>query len=125
MLSRRSLTAAVAVMIASISFAQVRTTVYSPSKNIKLEFWLSEQGAPMYAVFYKEKPVILPSSMGFELKQTMLNEALPALKDNLKKTSSTQTSSDTRWTPVWGDTREIRDNYDQLLIGLSQKTDKP
>jgi len=125
MLSRRLLIAAIAVMITSISFAQVRTTVYSPSKNIKLEFWLSEQGAPMYAVSYKEKPVILPSSMGFELKQTMLNEALPVLKDNLKKTSSTQTSSDTKWTPVWGDTKEIRDNYNQLLVGLSQKTDKP
>ena len=120
----RLLFTAITVLMTSMSFAQPKTTVNSPSKNIKLEFWLSEQGAPMYSVSYKDKAVILPSSMGFELKQTMLNEALPALKDNLTITSSTQTTSDTKWKPVWGDTKEIRDNYSQLAVSLSQKGDK-
>jgi hypothetical protein len=62
--------------------------------------------------------------MGFELKQTMSNEALPALKDNLVVIASTQTSSSTKWKPVWGDVKEIRDNYSQLIVSLSQKGDK-
>ena len=124
MLSRRLLFTALAVMISTIIFAQPKTTVNSPSKNIKLEFWLNDQGAPMYSVSYKDKPVVLASSMGFELKQTMLNEALPAIKDNLSISSSTQTSSDTKWKPIWGDTKEIRDNYNQLAVSLSQKGDK-
>ena len=124
MLSRRLLFTAVAVTISTIIFAQPKTTVNSPSINIKLEFWLNDQGAPMYSVSYKDKPVVLASSMGFELKQTMLNEALPAIKDNLSISSSTQTSSDTKWKPIWGDTKEIRDNYNQLAVSLSQKGDK-
>ncbi len=124
MLLNRLLFTAFAVMTTSINFAQTKTVVNSPSKNIRLEFWLSEQGAPMYSLSYKDKAVILPSSLGFELKQTMSNEALPALKENLTISSSTQTTSDTKWKPVWGDTKEIRDNYNQLAVSLSQKGDQ-
>ncbi|MBK8788458.1 MAG: glycoside hydrolase family 97 protein [Chitinophagaceae bacterium] len=109
---------------AAFSLAQTKTTVKSPNKNIELNFWLNDKGAPMYSVSYKSREVLLPSAMGFELKQTMSNEALPALKDNLVVTSSTQTSSNTKWKPVWGDVKEISDNYSQLKVSLSQKGDK-
>ncbi len=109
---------------AAFSLAQTKTTVKSPNKNIELNFWLNDKGAPMYSVSYKSREVLLPSAMGFELKQTMSNEALPALKDNLVVTSSTQTSSNTKWEPVWGDVKEISDNYSQLKVSLSQKGDK-
>lgn len=109
---------------AAFSLAQTKTTVKSPNKNIELNFWLNDKGAPMYSVSFKSRAVLLPSAMGFELKQTMSNEALPALKDNLVVTSSTQTSSNTKWEPVWGDVKEISDNYSQLKVSLSQKGDK-
>ncbi|MFZ1305045.1 MAG: glycoside hydrolase family 97 N-terminal domain-containing protein, partial [Ferruginibacter sp.] len=112
------------LFIAAFSFAQVKTTVRSPNKNIELNFWLNDQGAPMYTVSYKNKEVLLPSAMGFELKQTMSNEALPALKDSLVVTASAQTTSNTQWKPVWGDVKEIRDHYSQLVVSLSQKGDK-
>ncbi len=112
------------IVSATATFAQVKTTVRSPNKNIELNFWLNDQGAPMYSVAYKNKEVILPSAMGFELKQTMSNEALPALKENLVITSSVQTSSNTKWKPVWGDVKEISDHFNQLKVSLSQKGDK-
>jgi hypothetical protein len=62
--------------------------------------------------------------MGFALKQTMSNEALPALKEGLEVTASVQTKADTKWKPVWGDVKEIRDNYNQLTVSLSQKGEK-
>ena len=105
-------------------FAQTKTTVNSPDKNIQLQFWLSEQGAPMYDVSYKGKPVLLPSSMGFQLKGTMNFDSLPALKEDLVITASLQNSNDTKWKPVWGDVKEIRDNYNQLIVKLSQKGEK-
>ena len=77
----------------------------------------------MYRMAYKNKVVLLPSSMGFELKQTMNDLPLPALKDNLIIVTSSQTSSDTKWKPVWGDVKEIRDNYNQFTVSLSQKGD--
>ncbi|MBL0201959.1 MAG: glycoside hydrolase family 97 protein [Chitinophagaceae bacterium] len=109
---------------AAFSLAQTKTTVKSPNKNIELNFWLNDKGAPMYSVSFKSRAVLLPSAMGFELKQTMSNEALPALKDNLVVTSSTKTSSNTQWKPVWGDVTAISDNYSQLKVSLSQKGDK-
>ncbi len=105
-------------------FAQTKTTLNSPNKNIVLNFWLNDKGTPMYSVSYKQKEVLLPSAMGFALKQTMSNEALPPLKENLELTASVQTSSDTKWKPVWGDVKEIRDNYNQLTVSLSQKGEK-
>ncbi len=124
MLLKRIQVAAIALLTCTISLAQTRTIINSPGKNIQLQFWLNEQGAPMYELSYKNKTVMLPSSMGFELKQTMNDEVLPALKDGLIITASSQTSSDTKWTPVWGDIKEIRDNYNQLTVKLSQKGDK-
>jgi hypothetical protein len=105
-------------------FAQVKTTVTSPNKNIQLNFWLNESGVPMYEVFLKSKTVLQPSAMGFELKQTMSNEDLPSLKDDLVITATSKTGSDTRWKPVWGDVKEIRDNYNQLTVNLAQKSEK-
>lgn len=124
MLFKKIIFTTVIVVGATVSFAQTKTTIKSPNKNIELNFWLNDKGAPMYSVTYKSKDVILPSAMGFELKQTMLNEALPALKDNLVITSSVQASADTKWKPVWGDVKEIRDNYNHLKVVLSQKGDK-
>lgn len=123
MLFKRYLIGSFFLLFATEISAQTKTVVNSPGKNIQLEFWLSEQGAPMYDLIYKNKPVIHPSSMGFELKRTMTDEALPQLKDGLTIISSTRSVSDTKWTPVWGDVKEIRDNYNQLSVNLSQKGD--
>lgn len=124
MLFKRVLFIVVIVVFATTVLAQTKTTVKSPNKNIELNFWLNDKGSPMYSVSCKNKEVILSSAMGFELKQTMSNEALPALKDNLVITSAVQASADTKWKPVWGDVKEIRDNYNHLKVSLSQKGDK-
>lgn len=102
-------------------FAQTKTSVFSPGKNLQLNFWLSETGAPQYELLYKNKAVLLPSSLGFELKQTQNDTALPAIKENLTITNSIQKNVDSKWTPVWGDVKTIRDNYNQLTVSLSQK----
>ena len=108
----------------SVNFAQQALTVSSPSKNIELRFWVTGSGIPMYSFSYKGKPVILPSSMGLSIKQPINNRVLPSLKDSLTLLNSTQTSSDTKWQPVWGDVKEIRDNYNQLTVTLSHKGDE-
>ncbi len=115
----------ITILYCSVIFAQVKTTVYSPDKNIQLNFWLNENGAPVYEMAYKNREVIYPSTMGFRLKQTMTNEALPALQSSLKITASTQTGYNNKWKPVWGDVKEIRENYNQLLVSLSQQGENP
>jgi len=124
MLLKKIFPAFLALLLFPGLYAQDKTVVSSPDNNIRLSFWLNQNGAPQYSLDYKGKPVVLPSSMGFELKQTMLNETLPALKDGLVITSSVQSASDSKWKPVWGDVKEIRDNYRKLVVGLSQKGEK-
>ena len=124
MLFKRIVFAVIIMLCGAISFAQTKTSVRSPNKNIELNFWLNSKGEPVYEVSYKNAAVILPSTMGFELKQTMNNEVLPSLKENLVVTASVQTNADTKWKPVWGDVKEIRDNYSQLKVSLSQKGER-
>ncbi len=125
MLVKRLLAVAFAAVAGFTSFAQTKTTVFSPNKNIVLNFWLGDNGAPMYDVTYKNKPVILSSGLGLELKETQSAKPYPSLATNLTVVSSVQNSSNTTWKPVWGDVKEIRDNYTQLTVKLSQKNETP
>ncbi len=104
-------------------YAQSKTTVRSPNKNIQLAFWLDAKGAPNYSFTFKSKPVILPSALGFEIKENNSSTLLPSLKNNLKILTTEQKSVNETWQPVWGEVKEIKDNYNQLTVHLSQKRD--
>ena len=41
--------------------------VTSPNENVKLHFWLDEQGRPTYEMTFKDRPVVLPSHLGLVL----------------------------------------------------------
>jgi hypothetical protein len=88
----------------------------SPNGNLILKFNVSSAGAPQYELAYKSKPVILPSTLGLELKndkKSLLNDFIIA---------STQTNSfDETWQPVWGEVSTIRNNYNELAVTLQQK----
>jgi hypothetical protein len=51
----------------------------------------------------------------------MKDTALPTLKSGLVLSSKEQSSSNTTWKPVWGDVKEIRDNYNKLSLILDQQ----
>ncbi|UEG48564.1 glycoside hydrolase family 97 protein [Ferruginibacter lapsinanis] len=102
-----------------------KTTVNSPDKNIILSFWINEAGTPMYACTYKTKDVILPSGMGFTIKENFSKTFLPSLRFNLAVIKTEQQSVDEKWQPVWGEVKEIRDNYNQLTVHLTQTNSTP
>ena len=88
--------------------------VTSPSGTVKVDFTLSEGGVPTYAVSYKERPVIKPSRLGLELAgQTSLLDGFEVVK------TSTSTFDET-WQPVWGEVKDIRNHYNELLVELRQ-----
>jgi len=90
----------------------------SPDKNLQLTFALSAKGEPTYALMYKNKPVIKTSKLGIDTKDTA-----PLL--NGFSIDKTETSTfDETWTPVWGEEKTIRNNYNELLVTLSQKDQK-
>lgn len=87
----------------------------SPNGNLKLNFWLNEKGEPLYSLSYKNKEVIKPSLMGLELKD------VPNFLDGFNVKSSYTSTFDETWRPIWGEVKEIRNHYNELLVELEQK----
>ena len=93
-------------------------SIQSPSKKITLDFKLSGNGQPSYSVNYKNKPVILESTLGIKLKEK------PALDANFEiETSKTATFNES-WKPVLGEQASIQNHYNELTISLLQKDTK-
>ncbi len=91
-------------------------SVKSPSKEITLNFSLSENGKPIYNVFYKNKPVVLQSNMGIKLK------ADGDLSDNFRIDSIGQKKVNETWQPVLGEQSNIKNNYNEMIVALSQSS---
>lgn len=90
----------------------------SPSGNIVLDVQLNAQGTPTYHINYKNKEVIKTSKLGLELTDA------ENLMSGFKLAGSEETSFDETWQPVWGETRNIRNHYNELLVKLEQTSSK-
>lgn len=106
--------------LAMCATAQNKSVVQSPGGTTRLEFWLDAAGKPQYSFFYKDKTVIQPSALGFEATETLTGRKLASLNSNLRVTDVQQRNNDTRWQPVWGEVKEIRDNHNLLTVTLAQ-----
>jgi hypothetical protein len=92
--------------------------IKSPNRNLTLNFSLQAGGVPTYSLTYKGRPVIKPSHLGLELKEG------PALTNGFAVTSSKTRAFDETWTPVWGETKTIRNHYNELTVTLTQAATK-
>ena len=106
------------LIVLSISMLGVAENLLSPDKNFRMEFLVNTAGEPVYALFYKEKPVIKPSKLGLELKNS------PSLLSGFNIQKSEASTFDETWKPVWGEVNQIRNNYNELLVVLEQKAEQ-
>jgi hypothetical protein len=83
--------------------------------KVKLAFYLDDNGSPTYSLQYQNRPVILPSKLGF-----ILNED-SSLSRNFQIIGVEKRSMDDQWQPVWGETKNIRNHYGEIKIHLQQK----
>jgi hypothetical protein len=90
----------------------------SPNKQLALTFSLQAGGVPTYSLTYKGRPVIKPSHMGLELKEG------PSLTSGFAVTGTKTRAFDETWTPVWGETKTIRNHYNELTVTLTQAATK-
>ncbi len=105
----------------SILMAQ---TVKSPNGKVSVTFSLTEKGVPTYEMTYKGKVVIKPSHLGLELKKDKhVSKGLEEtnLMEGFTKANVKTSNFDETWTPVWGETKTIRNHYNELEIDLAQK----
>ena len=111
---------AVLALMPAMASAQ---TVASPNGNVSLTFSLTDNGRPTYEMSYKGKKVINPSHLGLELardKHASKGMEETDLMDGFKETTSKTSTFDETWTPVWGETKTIRNNYNELEVSLNQ-----
>ena len=88
----------------------------SPSKEITLNFSLSENGKPIYNVFYKNKPLVLQINLGFKLK------ADGDLNTNFSIDRIEYKSINEIWQPVLGEQSNIKNNYNEMIAALSKSS---
>ncbi|KAA4025617.1 glycoside hydrolase family 97 protein, partial [Bacteroides ovatus] len=119
--------------ISFIANAQQKLT--SPDGNLVLTFQVNKEGAPTYDLTYKGKVVIKPSTLGLELKKedntrtdfdwvdrrdlTKL-DSKSNLYNGFKLKDAQTTTFDEIWQPVWGEEKEIRNQYNELAVILFQ-----
>ncbi|MDR1526420.1 MAG: glycoside hydrolase family 97 protein [Dysgonamonadaceae bacterium] len=124
------------LLLATIPAIVGAQTLTSPNGKLQMHFSLSGDGSPLYTLSYKGKEVIKPSKLGLELmpegvKRTFddfsaegQTSAQQDVKTNLYsgfRIVDTQTVSfDETWQPVWGETRTIRNHYNELAVALNQ-----
>ena len=86
----------------------------SPNGSFHLNFEVKD-GVPVYSLKLEGQPVILESSLGLELK------ALEPLTEGFKLAKVDESSFDETWEPVWGETKEVRNHYNELAVTLEQE----
>ncbi len=87
--------------------------VSSPGGNVKVSFD-TQAGVPTYSVSYKGKAVVNPSKLGLELVNA------DNLMDGFEVTDAKTSEFDETWQPVWGETRDIRNHYNEMLVEMKQ-----
>ncbi|MEN9919588.1 MAG: hypothetical protein RL662_2024 [Bacteroidota bacterium] len=110
----------------------------SPDGNLTLSFKIQAGGVPTYSLVYKGKDVIKPSKLGLELFKEdgsssfdnfspKQGEGDPtfdpktSLYNGFSVLNTNTTSFDETWQPVWGEYKNIRNNYNELAVTLDQK----
>ncbi len=94
--------------------AHAQRTEKAEMKKVRLTFTLDKDGAPFYEVAFNGKPVLLSSRLGFVLSGDSV------FYKGWQWKGMERRSVDTVWQPVWGETKEIRDHYEQLIVHLEK-----
>ena len=92
-------------------------TLLSPDGKLSLTFALTADGEPSYQLSFSDRPVVKQSRLGIEIRDV-------ALTKEFTITNSENSQKDETWRPVWGEIRQIRNNYRELAVHLQQATTK-
>jgi len=102
-----------ATVLLCSAFLLKAETIKSPNGKMALNVEL-KNGVPVYQLDYKNQPVIKESKLGLELKDGK------NLTEGFELTKKETSSFDESWTPVWGEVKTIRNNYNELAVTLTQ-----
>lgn len=99
-----------------VAFTNHAQECLSPDGKTQLLFSVNEMGQPIYEMSYNNQKVILPSRLGFELK----NDS--DLMVGFQISDIQYDTQDQWWKPVWGEESTIRNHYNEMLVLLVQES---
>ena len=102
-----------AFLLAGFAFVANAEVVKSPDGKVAVDFDV-KNGVPTYSMTFNGKTVIKPSALGLELVDA------PDFMDGFSLKGTETSTFDETWQPVWGETRDIRNHYNELLACLEQ-----
>lgn len=106
------------LLLLSSATAVISQTLKSPDGNFRFAFSLTSAGEPVYQLSYKNKPVIKTSKLGIDIKDQT------SLLIGFKVSKTDSISVNETWNPVWGEVKQITNNYRELAVTLTQASPK-
>ncbi len=116
MLSRLLLALLTLMLTVPAAAADKVASATSPGGVLTVDITINGEGRVGYAVSRLGKPVIGESHVGF-----LLNDG-PQLLRNFRMTGETRRAHDETWEQPWGEWRRVRDHYNELAVGIEEKT---
>lgn len=97
--------------------ADIKSTqrIESPNGTVRITFELMD-GSPRYSVSFEGSTLVEPSPLGFEFRNA------DSLDGCFEITGVRRRERDTTWKPTWGETAEVRNRYNELVVGLVEST---
>ena len=109
--------AAGALLLAS-GWSALAQTISSPKGGLQLHFALTNEGVPTYRLsFANGEEIIRQSRLGLEM-----TDGKKSFDKDLEVTATKESTFDETWTPVWGEVKQIRNHYNELLVELKKKS---
>ncbi len=103
------------MLYACITPPKMETIVSSPSGNIQIEFFLSEDGSPHYQVSHKGGAVIDTSSMSFDFQNQ------PSIGKNMEIEAVAMNTVDETWDMPWGEQLQVNNKCNEMVVFLMEK----
>ena len=123
-MTKRLKSIAALFLFATVALTSNGQILKSPDGALSMKFTLTGEGTPQYTLDFNGKTVVNPSRLGFEIKKTKQVKDGRHLKDGFEVVSVDTLSVDETWQPVWGEEKEIRNNYKEMVVNLKQKDTK-
>lgn len=102
------------ILLFSLASCTDSWTVYSPNGSLAVTIRLIN-GQPKYEVFRDGQAVILPSALGFEIKDQ------PSLIGGFEVLNVEEGAFDETWSQPWGEVKNIRNHYHSLTVRLKER----
>lgn len=117
-LPKKTWTLVVSLFLFSSLWAQHSGPITMSMNKVTLTLSLSAKGEPQYAVSFAGKNIISPSTLGFTFSNA------DAFDKDFILLSTDSKEVDENWKPVWGEVRDIRNHYKQVIMHLEHQPTK-